>query len=690
MDATTVSLAALDDWASAYRDSPVQVHRLSDLGELSCEPVDSDRARERWETLLDTEHFLGSGPLVGRRLRYRVRSEHFGDVAALAFSAPARRLYARDAWIGWDDASRGEDLERIVCNSRFLVRGQLRVPGLASHVLATVLARLPDDWARVYGQAPVLVETFVDRRRHRGGCYRAANWTYLGDTAGRGRNDRHHAVEAGVKAIYVYPLVRDWRRQLQAPAHAPRRPDADDWARHELAHVTLGDWRLQQRLIRVARACADQPTASLPQACGNRASTQAAYRLFAHPRVTMDTILASHYQATAGRCQHEPVVLALQDTTTLNYTAEPLADGFGPIGARADGAQGLMVHDTLAVNPAGTPLGLIDVQAWARERSDHGQRRLGGDQRSLDDKESGKWLDSHYRASQLQRELGTASRVVSVADREGDLFELVDAAQAGDAAAILVRAQHDRALADGSGRLIAHLDGLDAAGVQEVAVPRRGNQAPRTARMAVRFDRVRLQPPKGKRHQAPVTVDAIRTTEIAPPDGVRPLNWTLLTTVATDTLEQACERISWYARRWHIELYHRTLKSGCRIEERQLGSADSLEACLGVDLVVAWRVMGLAYQARQHPDAPATTYFAQEQWKALWVRTGAEAIPTDDEEPTLREATRRVAQLGGFLGRKSDGEPGTQVLWKGLQRLDDITDMYCVMLGMAPTGLAPP
>ena len=100
--------------------------------------------------------------------------------------------------------------------------------------------------------------------------------------------------------------------------------------------------------------------------------------------------------------------------------------------------------------------------------------------------------------------------------------------------------------------------------------------------------------------------------------------------------------------------------------------------------------MGLADQARQHPDAPATTYFAQEQWKALWVRTGAEAIPTDDEEPTLREATRRVAQLGGFLGRKSDGEPGTQVLWKGLQRLDDITDMYCVMLGMEPTGLAPP
>lgn len=684
------SMAALEGWATEHRGRPVRQHRLSDLGRLECRLVDSDEALRRWEALLDAEHFLGAGPLVGRRVRYLVCSEHFGELAALAFSAPAWRLGSRDRWIGWDDATRAEHLDRVVCNSRFLVRAHLRVPGLASHVLGRVLGRVADDWAAVYGERPALVETFVDRSRHRGGCYRAANWTYVGDTAGRGRNDRRHAGAAGVKAVYVYALCRSWRRALGAPAQAPCALDADDWVRHEFAHVRLGDQRLQQRLITVTRACAAQPTASLPQACGARAATQAAYRLFAHPRVTMDTILASHNQATASRCRGESVVLAVQDTTTLNYTAQPLAEaGFGPVGSRADGAHGLIVHDTLAINPAGTPLGLIDVQAWAREADDHGLRRLGGDGRDLDNKESGKWLDSHRAASRLQGHLA-GTRVVSIADREGDLFELLTAARQPGAADILVRGQHDRALADGSGRLGTYLDALDAAGVQELTIPRRGNQAARTARMAVHFARVTLAPPRGKRDQEPVTLDAIRTTEIDPPQGARALSWTLLTTVPTDTLEAACERIHWYARRWQIEVYHRTLKSGCRIEERQLGSADSLEACLGVDLIVAWRVMLLAHQGREDPNAPASVYFATEQWKALWLRTGASDIPDDNDEPTLREAMRRVAQLGGFLGRKADGDPGAQTLWKGLQRLDDITEMYRVMLDVMHSGRAPP
>ena len=128
----------------------------------------------------------------------------------------------------------------------------------------------------------------------------------------------------------------------------------------------------------------------------------------------------------------------------------------------------------------------------------------------------------------------------------------------------------------------------------------------------------------------------------------------------TTTLEQAHVRISWYARRWDIEVYHRTLKSGCRIEDRQFGTASRLEACLAIDLVVAWRVMLRNRQCRETPDAPCSVHFRPEEWKALWIRTGSGAMPSDDEVPTLREAVRRVASLGGFLGRKSDGEPGTQ------------------------------
>ena len=170
----------------------------------------------------------------------------------------------------------------------------------------------------------------------------------------------------------------------------------------------------------------------------------------------------------------------------------------GPIGTHADGAQGLLVHDTMAFSVEGTPLGLLDVQSWAREREDHGLRRLGDDTRALDDKESGKWLDSHGRASQLQAGLD-GTRVVSVADREGDLFELLHASQRPEAADILVRAQHSRQLADGGGRLMEHLDAQPWSAELEHHIPHRGNQAARTARMAVRFDRVTLAPPKSKR-----------------------------------------------------------------------------------------------------------------------------------------------------------------------------------------------
>src|SRR5699024_2988344 len=142
---------------------------------------------------------LGAGPLVGTRLCYLVHSEHLGVVGALAFSAAAWALAPRDRLIGWDETTRQAHLQRIVCNSRFLVRPHLQVPQLASFVLARCLRRLPDDWLARYGWAPVLVETFIDRSRYRGGCYRAANWRYVGDTRGRGRNDRRHAAARPIK-----------------------------------------------------------------------------------------------------------------------------------------------------------------------------------------------------------------------------------------------------------------------------------------------------------------------------------------------------------------------------------------------------------------------------------------------------------------------------------------------------------
>jgi hypothetical protein len=220
--------------------------------------------------------------------------------------------------------------------------------------------------------------------------------------------------------------------------------------------------------------------------------------------------------------------------------------------------------------------------------------------------------------------------------------------------------------------------GQVVSGIQEIRVPRRGNRPARVARLEIRFAEVQLKPPRRKPELGELRIWTILAREIDVPEKVEPIEWMLLSTCPITSFAEALEKLGWYALRWGIEVYHRTLKSGCKIEERQLGHADRIEACLAIDMVVAWRIFHLTKLGRETPDVPCTVFFEEAEWKAL--KAYISQNPTVPEQPpTLREAVRMVASLGGFLGRKSDGEPGTKSLWLGLQRLDDITTMYKVM-----------
>lgn len=648
---------------------------LKALGPMEVIPVaQGDRAHNRlWRGLMERYHPLGSGSLCGAQYRYLVASPDHGWLGALGFSAPAWRVEARERFIGWDEAARRAHLSQVVANSRFLLLPHVQVPHLASQVLGRCLRRLASDWQARYGLRPVLVETYVDTSRYRGTCYRASNWQYVGATQGRGRQDRAHAGHQPVKAVYVYPLCPHWRARLGGQA-APPVPVATDWADEEFGSVALGDRRLNRRLRTLARDVYAQPQAQLPQACGTRAKTKAAYRLLDQPQSRMQTLLSSHYDATARRAADQPLVLVVQDSTSLNYTAHPATEQLGPLNTRADGSIGLWLHDSLAVTPEGVPLGLVDVQLWARDPEAAGQRATRH-QRPLEAKESYKWLVGYQAASGLARQCPDTT-VVSVGDREADVYELfVEAGRRDDGARLLVRAERTRRMTAEHGSLWTYMATQPIAGTQTLHVPRRGNQAARDAEMSVRFAPVTLKAPQRQPAGEPVSLWAVWTREDTPPPGRKPLEWMLLTTVAVESVEQACECLAWYAKRWQIEVYHRTLKSGCRIEERQLGHAQRIEACLAVDMVVAWRIFHLAHLGRQTPDVPCTVYFESAQWEALVIRvTGNPNLPP--HPPTLYEAMRMVAALGGFLGRKGDGEPGTQTLWRGLQRLDDLTDMY--------------
>src|SRR5882724_708984 len=659
---------------------------LAQMGQVKLVLVGSrhSQASRQCRQLLEQFHPLGYR-LCGSQLRYLIRCSQ-GVVGVVCFSAAARRLRPRDQWVGWSDTARGENLHRIVNNSRFLIRPGVEVRHLASHVLALALKRLTHDWQQRYGYKPWLVESFVDKTKYRGSCYLASNWKQLpGTTRGRGRNDPEHKAGKTPKRIFLYPLIKRVREALcqlpeklrlarVQPVLATRIAPAD-WAEEELGQAQLGDERLRQRLLVVARDFYARPQSNVPQSCsGDRAKAKAAYRLFDHPKVNMDAVLQSHYAATAARMAQQAVVLAAQDTTSLNYSTHPATENLGPISSMKDGAVGLLVHDTMAFNLEGTPLGLVDLQCWARDPRQFGKRhRRRG--LSFEQKESVKWLRSLEALERVQSQCPN-TQIVSVGDREADIYELfVWAREKPGRPQLLIRAEHNRRVRDEHKYLWEQMAAQPVAGVKPLRVPRRANRAARTAELEVRFAAVELRAPKTRAKLPNVGLCAVWAREINAPPGVEPVEWMLLTTLTMENFEQACEKLDWYTGRWGIEVFHRTLKSGCQIETRQLGSADRIEACLAIDLVVAWRIFHLTKLGRETPDVPCTVYFEDIEWKALVGFIRKDPIPPP-QPPSLREAIRMIASLGGFLGRKGDGEPGTQTTWLGLQRLDDISHAW--------------
>jgi len=650
---------------------------LDHFGQIRLVAVGGDReSSELWNLLIAGYHYLGYTPLVGAQRRYLIESEHEGYLGALGFSAAARRVAARERWIGWDDAQRARCLQQIVCNSRFLILPWIHGKNLASHVLSLAERAVVHDWPEIYGYRPVLLETYVDPERYAGTCYRAANWIKVGRSSGRGRQDRHHRAPRHPKDVYMRPLQPHWREKLcggdtAVSAGSYGATAQTDWAAAELGGARLGDRRRTERLVELGRAFYARPQANIPQACGTVAATKAAYRFLGNKNVTLDGILEAHRTETVKRMARESVVLAVQDTTSLNYSAHPATAGLGSIGTRSSGAQGLIVHDTIAVAAGGLPLGVLDAQVWVRPEQTAQELDAEG-KRSIEDKESIKWLRSYEVACRVQAEL-PQTRVISTGDREADLYELfVMARDRNGAADLLVRAEHNRrTMAEGQ-HLWEEVAVAPIAGSYEVAVQPRGKRRARLAKLDVRFAPVTLHPPQGKAKLGPVRLWAVQARERrAPPAGKR-LQWMLLSTVEVSSFAEARRVLGWYEKRWQIEIFHRTLKSGCGIEQRQLGDAQSLESCLAIDMVVAWRVHHLVWLGRADPEQPCTNYFTDDEWRALYVFYHHK-LPPGDKPLSLRDATRMVGGLGGFLGRKSDGEPGAQVLWIGLQRLDDIT-----------------
>ncbi len=473
-----------------------------------------------------------------------------------------------------------------------------------------------------------------------------------------------------------------------SPAQVNNR--SHDWAETEFVTLAVKDPRRVRRLKVMAADLHARPGTSIPQASGSWASSKAFYRLVENGKIGEQDIMESHRDALVKRieCSDPGVVLVAQDTTTLNFSRRANTDGLGPIGNKADTVHGLFVHGSLCLGAqSGKVFGLLGADIWARDAAKFKEGPAGARNRKpIEEKESRRWLEGWRKADALYHRLGGRQSVVSVADREGDIYEafalcLQTKAEFGGGADLLIRSQHNR-LRSGSQEQEGswqHVEGAPVATRMKIRVPRSAGKKERETTLEVRYAQVELAAPAHKTKylglDQPLTLWLIIAKENESAQGVEPICWRLWTTVEITDGQQALKVIGWYVKRWFIEEFHRILKTGCRVEQRQLESANKLRLVLSLDMIIACYLLGLCKASREHPAQPVSVWLEEDQWKALYCYTHKTTRPPQTP-PDLRSVVNWIARLGGFLNRASDGEPGAQVLWQGLSRLRDITATY--------------
>ena len=433
----------------------------------------------------------------------------------------------------------------------------------------------------------------------------------------------------------------------------------------EFKHVKINDYRIVKRLKNTAGLLEKSPESSIPKACQNIAQVKAVYRLLDNSKLKHNMIMDSHRKETIKRMKGLDKVLVLQDSSELNFTTHIKTKGLGPIGTTKN-LLGLIMHSALCVTTNGVPLGLLAQRIWARNFNERGKssfrRKL-----PIEEKESYKWLEiMDLSLISLPKNI----TAVTVADREADIYELFHKA-VQDNRELLIRATHDRRVAQEQERLYQQIHNSPITGECIIQVPRNSklNVAERNAKLMIKICQVTLRPPLNgiKRNLANVNLYAIYAEETFPPEGFNPVQWLLLTTLPVTDFEQAMEKIHWYCHRWKIERFHFTLKSGCEIEDLQLETSDRLKNAISLYSVLAWKLTWITYQSRETPDAPCSLILEEHEWKVLCCLVNKTSRPPK-KPPTLQEAVVLIARLGGFLARKSDGNPGIKTLWLGYRQ----------------------
>lgn len=469
---------------------------------------------------------------------------------------------------------------------------------------------------------------------------------------------------------------------------------SEKWHKEELETAELGDKRLNERFENILEALAARPNVSLPAAMGGRAELEAAYRFCDNEKVTPEKILKPHRDATVKRCKKQKVVLCAQDTSELDFTRpKQQVLGAGPLDAGT--RLGAFLHLNEAFTEDGTPLGAVDAKMWAREQPDENQPKLTKVEKQkrrlalpIEEKESIRWIEGIHATKKLAEQCPETT-VVSLSDSEGDIYELFVQPRTSDNFHWIVRAGQDRVTTNDDGVATGTIRDTvleqPVLFTNEITVrareqlisceksSRRTSRISRRAFVEVRAGVVTIKAPSHYRGEIrSVTLNVVLVREPNPPEGEHPIEWILLTTLPILTLDEVRCVIEYYTVRWMIEVYFRTLKSGCRIEERLFETLPRMLASTALYVIVAWRTLFVCRLGRSCPEMDCDLIFDSSEWQSVWsVTHRGEAIP--ERPPKLSEMVRLIASLGGYVIRPNRSDPpGVETVWKGMQRMRDL------------------
>lgn len=439
------------------------------------------------------------------------------------------------------------------------------------------------------------------------------------------------------------------------------------WAEETFGRVRLGDERLSNRLVKIATAVAAQPGGTVTSTMPTSAEKEGAFRFLENQRVDACAVGDAVYEATAINCASERRVFVAVDQTDLTFVDRKQLRGLGPDSTRmCPTLSSTQVMNSLALDETGVAIGLLDQQWWLRpqERAPHWKQ----DKRPAEERESWNWIRATEASSRQLHRAAPGCQPWFLCDRGADMSALLKKA-VDQNWLVTVRASHDRALDRGGRRahLFSTMRRQPSQGRVEIHVPRSEKRLARVATCEVRVlpaARVRLGRSTYRR------LTAVQLREVGhKPIGQELISWTLWTTFPVQTLQDALTVIRGYTFRWRIEEVHRTWKSGaCNVERSQLRSYEAIRRWATILAAVSTRIERLKRLSREQPDLDALTELSRDEIDAAIMLTKTKRWTVGDSM-NLKEAVRLVAMVGGYMGRKGDGPPGSITLRRGLDRV---------------------